>query len=278
MIKKIIKKLLSCIIRVKTTEVLLEGGSGEIKDSILAIIKYVEGNKKLEQYNFYVLVSDLKRYKEKYKKYPNIKPIKTYNTKRKSISEIYHGLRAGFCLYTHYCPGLSASNKQKNVFITHAAVPLKNSKGASKVFTETDRHDVIVSTSKFAAELRCRTFNGGLDKIIITGLPRNDELFNANKETKAYRDSLNCEKLIVWLPTFKHFSLSNRVDFAEESNSDISLLTDSNMEIINKILKKNNAKLIIKFHPSQDLRYIEKINKSNIITFSDKEFQKFKLF
>lgn len=187
------------------------------------------------------------------------------------IRSLYIQSIAKNCFYTHNLIGNYHRNDQNRVFITHASPPVKNSSG---IFWNVNKNTHILSTSTFAAHYRTQTLGGGEEKVLITGLPRNDLLFGTNSCVVRKKLNATGKKLIVWMPTFKHHR-SGRNDFSNSRiDNDISLMTYDNLKSLQQALAKNGIVLIIKPHPSQDMKYFYKedgFNNIKIITNEDLE-------
>jgi len=189
------------------------------------------------------------------------------------IRQAWYYMRAKYCFYTHHFLGIRRKSGQIRVFLTHG-VPLKNSTGQ---FGPASHHTNIISTSEFSAKLRVKTFfDEGLEKVLNLGFPRNDSLIGElkNEIQLPILKEKEFNKIIVWLPTFKRMKNSQRNDFSDDRESDISIISKEFFTELNTLLKKKKILLLIKFHPNQDLSYIEKINFENIVSLTNKELLK----
>ena len=114
-----------------------------------------------------------------------------------------------------------------------------------------------------------KSFNCNEKQVIITGQPRNDEMFKENPimDSAVRRGA---DKVILWLPTYRN----------EEKDFPTPVLTERQALELNEMLKLRNAKLIVKIHPLQKLSgemkkysYIEfvtqeQLNKSEMTVYS----------
>ena len=269
--KEILYKLLARILAIIPTKnklVALESNS-DLSDSSLEIY-----NKLPDDYNAIWFVDDPKKYKkEKKVKYYYKKA--TYKNIPQYIISVFMMSRARYCFYTHNFIGNIYKKKQKRVFLTHAALPLKNSAGH---FWDYRWNTFIVSTSAFAAHQRCKTFSGGEDRIIVTGLPRNDRLFY--KAKSQYNDRIidrKAKKTIVWMPTFKTHKDGKRTDYSTKTSNDISLLDERNLKRLDKKLHDSQITLIIKPHPAQDLAKLKIQETKNIKLITNEDLKKEKM-
>ena len=98
--------------------------------------------------------------------------------------------------------------------------------------------------------------------------------FLCGKKLENWLISDKYNKLILWLPTFKHNNLeTNRNDFALETQNDISIMSEEFLKDLNKKLKELSILLIIKFHPGQNINYVKIQNYSNILMMTNNEME-----
>ena len=262
-IRKLLK-LLFCVFKTNDTIIVFESAD-DFTDSSCNLYKYLLKNHE-HAYKYVWIVHDLKSLKQKK---PSTKtfPLGIHNGHFADfIKGVYYQSIAKYVFYTHHFVGNEYRKKQFRVFITHASPPVKNSSG---LFWNPKKNTHILAVSDFAADYRCKTLNGGRDKIVITGLPRNDLLFNSNKKAVIEKLQIETKKIIVWMPTFKHHKNKRRVDFANASN-DISIMSTENFKKLQKILALRHITLIIKPHPSQDMDVFKAIESNNIKVFENK--------
>ncbi len=108
-------------------------------------------------------------------------------------------------------------------------------------------YDIVISTSDLTKKRFSTSFNIPLEKVPITGYPRNDIFFNKNP-------NLNNEFNILYAPTHRKQGKDNNVNYIP--SVDI-------LKKINKICKELKCNFLIKLH-FYDENKIEKINLSNI--------------
>lgn len=249
-------------------EILFESNS-EMKDNSKSLFQECIFQGINKRYKLIWLVDDPKKYYNEYKDITNVFFIKKNKNNSFSLKYLYHSCVAKYCFYTHIYIGNRKRKGQRKIFLTHG-VPIKDSRG---LFWNPYNNTDIISTSEYAAELRCKTFYGGNDIIRILGFPRNDNLFKKDLMVDKFVNELDCNKFIIWLPTFKHFNIksSNRNDYSSEQKNDITLMNDKVLKDINDVLVENKIKLLIKFHPAQNLDYVNFSNFSNIITMTNEQ-------
>lgn len=249
----------------KKKNVILFESNSDFCDNPRALFDYMIEINLNQKYEIVWVVKKIDKMKKYFGKFKNVRFIEYSkpSLSKKFFKMIYFYSIAKYTFYSHEFLGVPTNKKQIRFFMTHAAVPLKNSKN---LFWNYKKNTYVLSTSEFAAFYRCLTFGGGLEKFQLLGFPRNDKMLNASDIIKKKLDLNGYEKVILWMPTFKHNSNKKRNDYNDNSNDDITLLSVDNIKKINDYLKKKNMFLIIKFHPAQDLSFVKDIKISNIKT------------
>ena len=176
--------------------------------------------------------------------------------------------------YIFYCNrGLHKfNNKSTTIYLGHG-LPLKNIKDLKVV---SPKVDWVISPGKFIQEVYVEQLKIDKEKIINTGLPRNDIMFNYNKYKREFDFiNKNIKKTILWLPTFRDNAAYKRIDSTFNYPLGIPIIYDiENLEQIDKYLSERNILLLIKPHPVQDLSKMLQINLNNIKIIYDSDLKK----
>ncbi|MGC8502583.1 CDP-glycerol glycerophosphotransferase family protein [Desulfurella sp.] len=157
-------------------------------------------------------------------------------------------------------------NKKTNVINLWHGTPLKKMGYDSKVdakrlhfkekfgINEYKNIDYLCVSSRLTIPSFKSSFNIAEDKLLPTGLPRNDVLQNANADTKyakkikeKVKSILNTksEKIALYAPTFRDYHVP-RFDLIKN---------------LKEIFMQNNIELVIKLHPlDKDYLYFKQIN------------------
>jgi len=117
------------------------------------------------------------------------------------------------------------------------------------------------------------------NQIKITGLPRNDKLFNTELQ-KANLKKLNnflkinikFKKIFFYLPTFRENVRKNK-----NKNKNFFLFDDFNYDKLVSTLKKNNVLLFVRLHPYEDRHFKKFTNSYNIFNINDSLLNKINL-
>ena len=231
------------------------------RDNVKAMYDYLIEEKFNMGYKFVVSINDYEDYKD------NAPENVTFVNNKEGIK---YFMKAKYAFYCFGKYPIKPSKKQTVVNLWHG-MPLKKignmESGLEKIdynfFTD------IVSTSELFNPILMKSFNCNEKQVIITGQPRNDEMFKENPIMDgAVRRG--ADKVILWLPTYRN----------EEKDFPTPVLTERQALELNEMLKLRNAKLIVKIHPLQKLSgemkkysYIEfvtqeQLNKSEMTVYS----------
>ena len=133
----------------------------------------------------------------------------------------------------------------------------------------------VIATSPFFGDIMQGVFSYNKNQVLITGQPRNDELFK-DKKVRAKLGLDTYTNCIIWLPTFRKSSrlhVTNTEEVGQELNFPL-VNTIKRMQQLNELLKKSNTVLVIKPHPMQDLNQDDLIKYSHIKVIVEDELRK----
>ena len=175
--------------------------------------------------------------------------------KKHNLRNLYHILTSKYIFFTHRAFPLQNYSKQCVVNLTHG-IGIKDSKG--KLPTD---FNYVISGNDTLKEVTLKEFECENATLLPFGLPRNDLLFEKNKEVEKLVKGY--DKFILWLPTFrKHKNGAVDTDLFEHQT--FPLFADSELDKLNDTLVKMNYLLILKVHPAQDISNVKALHYSNI--------------
>jgi CDP-glycerol glycerophosphotransferase (TagB/SpsB family) len=166
-----------------------------------------------------------------------------------SVQGIWAYLRARCVFYTHGAVFNYSPPKRKLVVNVWHGMPIKRIwRGVPG--SELPMSTFLVSTSAFFSDVLMRASGFGAERLLATGLPRNDFLLNARPESKDIVARLrgNADRLIFFLPTYRNSARGFRTNDGTESNSILGL-SEGDAQRLHAWLKANRCKLIVKPHP-----------------------------
>lgn len=263
--RKIIKKIFYFLIGLlpkNKNKIVLESHP-DFTDCAKAMYDYLKINGK-KKYKFVWLVDNPKKYNN----------LKLENTifidvnKPVSIKYLYHIATSKYLMFGNREIRWVDLNKQIVISLTHG-LPFKKSKG---LLPADHTFNYLLSSSDEISPYMADEFMTTKDKCIVTGLPRNDILFQKNKSVESLIKKYN--KFIIWLPTYKKHKNVNITDSQKYKDKVIPLFTEEELSELNKELQKSNTLLILKFHPAQDLTTLKTIKLTNIYLWKNEDLEK----
>lgn len=182
----------------------------------------------------------------------------------------YYMSVAKYIMYEN-TPLFKSRRRQISIYLNHGTIPLKNVKG---LLSQPEELDYALCPSKEMTELFCDQYNIASNKLLYLSSPRLDYLFKKENVLRELIHDKGSNKIIIWLPTFRHLKDTNRVDSVWEYPYGISLIyRKEDLERVNDFLKASNMMLIVKAHSRENER-IELTNLSNIQVITDEMLMK----
>ena len=127
-----------------------------------------------------------------------------------------------------------------------------------------------LATSAFFADLMAQAFAMPRDRILVTGLPRNEWLFQSDPRHLALRGTQS--KLVVWLPTFRNW-VDERRAWTDTDTDSQDPITPERLAALDSMLDGAGALLILKFHPGDSRRLQMWPEYRNIRLYTHQRFQ-----
>jgi CDP-glycerol glycerophosphotransferase (TagB/SpsB family) len=271
--KKILKKILyplsylNKLIKKDDKKILLYSNLG-FRDNVKSIFDYLINNGYNKKYQIICSLDDYEDYTDS-----QIENVKFLS----NIQGVYHYLTSKYCFYCFGKYPIKPSKKQIVINLWHG-MPLKkignmefnNRKEDFNYFTH------ILSTSPFFSPFMVEAFNCSPNQVLISGQPRNDELF-VDTNIKELLNINGYKKIFVWLPTFRISSRLNLKNQLSEKKSELSFpIIDNERKImeLNNLLNLDNSILLIKPHPMQDLNKLDLQQYSNVRVIQQHDLDK----
>lgn len=154
-------------------------------------------------------------------------------------------------------------DSQLAVFLCHGS-KIKKTRGRYEVG---DKVDYVLYQADFFKEVTSYEYNVSIDKLVCLGYPRNDYLYGKKDVVSKILPQHAGEKVIVWLPTWRH---NRKNKGSRAATSDIPILSSPDAMVrLNDVLKENDIFMILKAHPAQDPRLVPMGCLSNFIVIDD---------
>ena len=199
------------------------------------------------------------------KKPKNLPPNVTgFNLYTPSLRKTYYMYTAKYMTSDHYILGRKRDG-QIACYLDHGTIGLKSFKG--KIFLP-DELDCILVPSKFLAPILADQYNLTYPnkKQRVLGYPMHDIFYNGGQGDLRKLTNKTYKKVILWMPTFRKSVDFSRMDSTSELALGVPILKDrESCNELNTFLAANNALLIVKIHPMQDLTTVKIKDMSNIL-------------
>ncbi len=217
-----------------------------------------------DEYKIIWLVSDKNDFKDIHIK--NVKFMNFYpKTRFEKIQRMYTLCTSRAMLYANRYIG-KVFEKQLFVYLQHGTSLKSRLKHCRE--DENNESDMCICLAPFFVKYDSLE-SGGIseEKFVITGYPRNDFLFENDKNyIKKIYPNKKYNKVILWMPTFRKADNSDRVDSTFDFPLEIPCLyTEEDCKKLNEVLIENNILLILKPHPAQKLTLLKKLGLSNFV-------------
>lgn len=237
----------------KKNNLVLFASKPPFADNSRALFEYVK--QRLPQYECVWLVNEAHAAKMIRSRYH----VQAYEFK--SLMGIFSVIRASTIFMTHPEPSwlfyIAEGNlRQKLVLLWHG-MPLKAMGFCDKtespanlrfIKAMSQKVNLIIATSNLTKSALCACFFVDPRKIIVTGQPRNDYLFDIELQRRRLQDLIGVplsryRAIIMWLPTFRTGHQDRR-----EGRSLLFALSNEEVNELSRYLVEKNYLLIIKPH------------------------------
>lgn len=265
-IKKIISGILSLINRLIAKKRMISFASfPDYSDNSKALYEYMVFKKVFDDYEYVWHVDKPENF---------YKTIKCKVLKKGSLSSIICYMQSKYIFSTHgIYDTIKATNGQTRVLLWHG-MPLKKIGYLNEADTEKGVQiaNYYCVTSECFKSIFIKAFKAAEDNIVVTGQPRNDELFiTESKSLKHFKDFIG-NNYILYLPTYRKTAYRNEVDGRNlNSNSYFFGGKVKDWIQLDRILNNESMKMVIKPHPMEanEFKRIEGLKNIIIITDSD---------
>ncbi|OPJ64515.1 putative CDP-glycerol:glycerophosphate glycerophosphotransferase [Clostridium chromiireducens] len=230
---------------------LLFQGPGDFYENSYAIRDYLVSAGLMKKYKLvWIVNSDIKckdTTKEKY----IVRNCLKYSTSIKEILKYVYYFSTAKYIFYESAPIPKYRDEQKLVFLGHGAYSLKKSKG---IIVTSRMVDYVLCPSEKCIAGVCDQTRAFEDQIFICGCPRNDILFSKNRVIDKVVSVDKNQKIIIWMPTMRQASWSERKDSERIFAHGLPLLEGKeDFEQLNNLLGELNMILVVKPHPFQRL-------------------------
>lgn len=185
-------------------------------------------------------------------------------------------LFAKYCFYDTGTLKIKPAEGQIVIQLWHGTPLKKLDKTVNNDTIKGDHYDdftYAICCADIVKPLLANAFECSVEKIVVTGYPRNDNLFNQAD----YVNLLGIErdkykKLIFWMPTFRIAMNGRHVDSVVEQGNTTGLQlfgTEDALQELNAFLWEHQFYLVIKLHPLAALNNLKYVTFSNMFILNN---------
>ena len=270
-IQTILSKLASLV---PTTRTIVFCSFPDYSDNAWAFCRYLSNKKIEDQYRFVWLLVDKSQIEN-----VKIALVKDQITAeviyRRTLKGIWFFIRARYIFTTH---GLFdflhlTQHPDKNINLWHG-MPLKKI-GVSHDDGKPPASNInyTIATSEIFQKIMAEAFACPIEKVWVTGQPRNDLLFEKTDWFESNGiDRNKFRRIGIWMPTYRQSIVGDvRLD-GEYHERWVSFLNEDDLKNLDTYLAEINTLIIVKIHPMDAIQNHEFCEYRNLIFIKPKEF------
>ncbi len=192
---------------------------------------------------------------------------------KRSIKGYWLMLHARYIVITHnYYYGYISAKGQTILNLWHGC----GYKGMNDDDIRFNNGDYNIVTSDAFIKSHSRAFKIPTENIVVTGLPRNDALFDHNKKAlyKLGIDKNRFKKIIIWMPTYRKAKMGHDALDGDAHSFGAYSMSKNKFEEINKLFLSNGYFLIIKPHPMDSATADKADNLTNVKCITNEDLNK----
>lgn len=276
--KELLIRLLSRIASlIPTTNIIVFQSSPDYSDNAFAMCKYLNAVIGHGNWRYVWIIVDWER-KGDIEAAMKMDGIKASLVKHQSLNGIWSFVRARYIFNSHglYDNIRLHQHNDKNICLWHG-MPLKRIGAGDSTKSGGGRpcstnFDYVISSSKMFQRFMAESFATQENKVLVTGQPRCDMLF----ESTEWFDNMGIDKnkysrIGIWMPTFRK-SIRGEVRIDGQFNEHgVSFLDEQDIDRLDKALAESNTLLLLKIHPMDALQNATFKAYSNIIIIKPRE-------
>ena len=189
---------------------------------------------------------------------------------KNTLRGLWTFLRCRTIFLTHGAYGFAHAGYHQTIVNLWHGMPIKTiGAHTGKARRDTFFMHYSIATSDYFAHVIAKAFYLKRDRVLVTGLPRNEWLFQREEKYLVVKEGR--AKLVVWLPTFRSSYVGEiRVDSSADAPD---LLSAATLEALDARLDGSDSMLAIKLHPMDVKNRQSWANYSNIRIYTDAAFQ-----
>lgn len=242
-----IKRLKKFPPKLVTNRILFETND-DFTDNSRALFDYMVANGYNEKYELVWLVHEPKKYKKFVTK--NVKFVRNFKkgSKIRCAKAYRYALTSKYIFYTQAFNWIGMTRKNQVFVNLWHGCGYKANKNGRKVF-----FDYCLIPGEAFIKTKMEFFGCTSKKLLLMGYPRYDMMLRGSEKAKAFSEKLlkeaDSEKLILWMPTYRHASSERLNEETLNNEFNIPIIDDSEKLLeLNEYCKQNKILIVIKKH------------------------------
>ncbi len=189
-----------------------------------------------------------------------------------NLGGVFHFLTGRYFFYSFGKYPIKPSKRQMVVNVWHGS-PLKKI-GNYESDEDQNFFTLVLAASDFFVPIMQKAFSCKREQVVVCGHPRNDAMFHPGDPLGTLGIGGKYSRLILWLPTFRQSAFLGDNDTEAKEGTGLPILSRRiDMKAVNDLLVRENALLLAKIHPAQDLSLIDREGFSNVRILTNDEMQ-----
>jgi CDP-glycerol glycerophosphotransferase (TagB/SpsB family) len=245
--------------------------SPDVTDNSLALFEKIVNSGRAQSLRLVWLVTDQRASREALRRDFSEEALRNVSIlPRDSFRGVWAFLRCRFVFSTHGVYWFVRHGFHQTIFNLWHGMPIKTI-GAldGKLPGDLSLTHYTVATSEFFVDLMAQSFYLPRNRVLLTGLPRNEWLFR--REDSYARLKEGRARLVLWLPTFR---TSHRGEIRHDSDRDATdPLSSETLAALDAALDGGQSLLVVKLHAMDIKNRQEWPRYRNIRIYADERFR-----
>lgn len=257
--------------------ILLES-DGDLMDNGYALFDYMNHNGYLKKYHVVWMVTDVDRAAKN--KFPNTEYLpKLPGGIDWKWAKIVATCQWNIFDHNNVMGWLKKRERQKVIYLSHGIGYKKIRPNETKKCMDKCRSDYMTVPGKIGQEYLSDFTGEPIEKMLVTGYPRNDYFFHENRGIKELINQHwhfdKYRKVVFWMPTFRQSIHVNISENYIHNETGLPLFeTMDELEEFSRFLKQYDILFVLKLHPYQAELPVFKRNYENILILHNEDIEK----
>lgn len=241
-------------------------------DNSYALFEVILRSRHAASFELVWLVKDMALAKQRlHQDYPNLSPGQVQVVRKNSSRGILTFMRCRYVFYTHGVYRFAHAGFHQTIVNLWHGMPLKRigMQLEQRYLLEPAFAHYSVATSEFFADTIAASLRVPRQRVLVTGLPRNEWLLTADPAHAAVKEG--AAKMVIWLPTYRSGEADGYV--LHDSSGAPDPVSEANLDELDRKLQGADLLLVLKLHPLDVRNRKQWPAYSNIRVIKDADFR-----